>query len=209
MSTHHSVEATHGFRELSGIVVGNDDVLATQTVNVTDQTLGTRLVGIVGDDQALVLHHGRHVRDLSTGGRGHIQTPLARLGVKSHDRQERAGSHEDVLASEVLRGGTQRDRALEDLEADLAPLADGLEDDASVDEGRGKLSPARLEGVGTDDNRPGRLVGVEEGEELGRREEVEELLSQIRAVGVVGADVAQEALDVVEIGRASCRERVL
>lgn len=40
----HAVESAQGLRELAGVEVGNDDVAAAHSVDVTDQTLCTLLV---------------------------------------------------------------------------------------------------------------------------------------------------------------------
>lgn len=79
-----SVKAAHGLGELPSVVVGDDDVGGTEAVNVTNETLGTSLVGIVGNDDSSILHHCGHVGCFTTGSGGHIQNPLILLGVESH-----------------------------------------------------------------------------------------------------------------------------
>lgn len=98
------VESSHDSGKLATIVTADDDVADTQTSNVTNQTLGTLLVGIVGEDDTSVLeqrliqmtldnqvtargykthiHHGRAVSGLSTRGRGHIKNSL--ISIHTH-----------------------------------------------------------------------------------------------------------------------------
>ena len=42
------------------------------------------------------------------------------------------------MTGEVLGGGTQGNRRLENLQANLGPFANGLEDNTTVDEGLGE-----------------------------------------------------------------------
>ncbi|GKT87051.1 hypothetical protein Ct61P_04901 [Colletotrichum tofieldiae] len=196
----HTVETAHGLGELASVVVGDDDVAGAETVDVTNETLGTLLAGIVGDNDTRVLHHGGHVRGLSTGGGGHIQHALVLLRLEGHDGQERGRGLEDVVAGEVLGRRTEGHVALEDLQTDLGPLADGLEGDTTRDEGLGEVAAMGAEGVCPDDDGAGRLVGLEEGERLARGEQVEELLGEVLGVAVVGADVLDELGDVLDAG---------
>lgn len=62
---------------------------------------------------------------------------------------------------------TDGDGGLEDLESDLSPLSDRLEVDSSVDEGLSEISTTGSEGVCSDGDGSGGLVGVEEGDGLG------------------------------------------
>jgi hypothetical protein len=89
------------------------------------------------------------------------------------------------MTSKILRRSTQRNVGLENLQTDLAPLADGLERDATVDQRLGEISSVRSQGVCSDDDGTGHLVGLEEGKGFARSEEVEELLGQVGAVAVV------------------------
>ncbi|GKT57010.1 hypothetical protein ColTof3_04349 [Colletotrichum tofieldiae] len=196
----HTVETAHGLGELASVVVGDDDVAGAEAVDVTNETLGTLLAGIVGDNDTRVLHHGGHVRGLSTGGGGHIQHALVLLRLEGHDGQERGRGLEDVVAGEVLGRRTEGHVALEDLQTDLGPLADGLEGDTTRDEGLGEVAAMGAEGVCPDDDGAGRLVGLEEGERLARGEQVEELLGEVLGVAVVGADVLDELGDVLDAG---------
>ena len=50
-----SVETTHDLWELSSIVVADDDILASHSVDVGGQTLCPSLVGVVCEDQTGVL----------------------------------------------------------------------------------------------------------------------------------------------------------
>ncbi|KAL0941007.1 uncharacterized protein CTRU02_203770 [Colletotrichum truncatum] len=192
-----TVETAHGLRELTSVVVGDDDVASTQTVNVTDQTLGTLLAGIVGNDHAGVLHHRGHVRRLTTGSGGHIQHTLVLLGLESHDGEERRGSLQDVVAGEVLGSGTQRNVGLEDLKTDLGPLADGLEGNTATDEGLSQITTVSAKGVCSEDNGTGRLVSLEESEGLAGREQVKELLGKVLRVAVVRADILDKLVGVL------------
>lgn len=89
------------------------------------------------------------------------------------------------MASKILRRSTQGNIGLENLQANLAPLAHGLERDATVDQRLGEVSSVRSQGVCSDDDGTGHLVGLEEGKGFARGEEVEELLGQVGAVAVV------------------------
>lgn len=89
------------------------------------------------------------------------------------------------MASKILRRSTQGNISLENLQADLAPLAHGLERDTTVDQRLGEVSSVRSQGVCSDDDGTGHLVGLEEGKGFARGEEVEELLGQVGAVAVV------------------------
>ncbi|KUI63199.1 hypothetical protein VP1G_11449 [Cytospora mali] len=179
------VEATDGLGELAGIVVAHNNVPAAQTVDVTDQTLGTRLAHIVGEDATRVAHQGGHVRRLTTGGGRHIEHTLVLLGGQGHDGEEGGGGLDNVVTGEVLGGGTQWHVALEDLQADLGPLADGLEGDTTVNQGAGQVSAVRAQSVCPDDKRSAALVGLEELECLRGAEEVVELLGHVLRVAVV------------------------
>lgn len=50
-----TVEAAHNARELPGVVCGDNHVLCSEAVHVADQTLGTRLVRVVGEDDTGIL----------------------------------------------------------------------------------------------------------------------------------------------------------
>lgn len=89
------------------------------------------------------------------------------------------------MTSKILRRSTQRDIGLENLQTDLAPLADRLKGNTTVDQGLGQISSVGSQGVCSDDDGTGHLVGLEEGKGFTRGEEVEELLGQVRAVAVV------------------------
>lgn len=89
------------------------------------------------------------------------------------------------MTSKILGRSTQRNIGLENLETDFAPLAHGLKSDTTVDQRLGEVSSVRPQGIRSDDDGTGHLVGLEEGEGFTRGEEVEELLSQVGAVAVV------------------------
>lgn len=89
------------------------------------------------------------------------------------------------MTSEILGRSTQGHIRLENLQADLAPLADRLESNATVDERLGEISSVCSEGICSDNDGTGHLVGFEEGKGLSRGEEVEELLGEVRAVAVI------------------------
>jgi hypothetical protein len=187
-----AVETTHDLGELECRVVADDGVAHAQTVDVTDQTLGTLLAGIVGEDASSVLHQGSQMRCLTTGRSGHIEHALVLLGRKGHDGEERGRSLQNVVTSEVLGSGTKRHLGVEDLQANLGPLADGLELNTTVDERLRELATMCAEGVGADDNGAGRLVGLEESKGLAGREQTKELVCEELGVAVVGADVLQQ-----------------
>jgi len=87
----HPVKPSHHPRKLARIVIADNDVLhlqvsqklnrdsagrpypSAEAVDVANQTLGTSLAGIVGEDDTSVLHQRRHVRRLTTGSCGHLQ----------------------------------------------------------------------------------------------------------------------------------------
>ena len=187
-----AVETTHDLGELERRVVADDGVAHAQTVDVTDQTLGTLLASIVGEDASSVLHQGSQMRCLTTGRSGHIQHALVLLGRKSHNGKERGRSLQNVVASEVLGGGTERHLGVEDLQTNLGPLADGLELNTTVDERLCELAAMCAEGVGADDNGAGCLVGLEESKGLAGREQTEKLVCEELGVAVVRADVLQQ-----------------
>lgn len=188
----NAVKATHDLGELEGRVVAHNGVSDTQTVDVTDQTLGTLFACVVGEDAARVLHQRSQMRRLTTGSSGHVEHALVLLGRQGHDGQERRRSLQDVVAGQVLGRGTERDVGVEDLQTDLGPLADGLELDATVDERLGELTAMCAEGVCADDDGTGRLVGLEEGKGLAGREQAEELVCEELGVAVVRADVLEQ-----------------
>lgn len=89
------------------------------------------------------------------------------------------------MTSEILGRSTQGHVRLKNLQADLAPLADRLEGNATVDERLGEISSVCSEGICSDNDGTGHLVGFEEGKGLSRGEQVEELLGEVRAVAVI------------------------
>ena len=157
----HTVEPAHDLRELAPVVRAHDDVLAPQAVDVRSQTLRARLVQLVREDDARVLHERGHVRRLASGRTRHVEHALARLGAEGDDGEERRRGLQHVVACEVLRRGADGDRALEDLQTDVRPLADRLEVDATVDEGLCEVSPPCAEGVRADGDRSRDLVSLE------------------------------------------------
>lgn len=200
-----SVETTHDLWELTTVVVANDDVLAAESVDVGRQRLGPGLVAVVGKDETGVLEEGGDVRRLSSGSGGHVEDTLSGLRGKGHDGKEGGGGLKHVVTGEVLGGGTDGNGRLEDLESDLGPLSDGLEVDSSGDERLSKITSSCAEGVGSDGDGSGGLVGVEEGDGLGEGKELQELLDEELVVAVVGRDVRDKLFHVV--GSRSGRER--
>lgn len=99
-------------------------------------------------------------------GTRHVEDALALCRGEGHDRQEAASTLENVVAREVLWGGADRDGRVKDDEADLGPLAEGLEVHAAVDEGLGEVPTASLEGVCADDGGAWDFIGLEKLEGL-------------------------------------------
>ena len=157
----NTVKPAHDLRKLPTVIRAHDDVLAPQAVDVRSQTLRARLVQLVREDDARVLHERGHVRRLASGRTRHVEHALARLGAEGDDGEERRRGLQHVVACEVLRRGADGDRALEDLQTDVRPLADGLEVDAAVDEGLREVSPPCAEGVRADGDRSRDLVSLE------------------------------------------------
>lgn len=58
----HPVKPTENSRELATVIITDHDVLATQAMNVRRQALRPCLIGIVGKDDASVLHERRNIR---------------------------------------------------------------------------------------------------------------------------------------------------
>jgi hypothetical protein len=65
------------------------------------------------------------------------------------------------VAGEVFRCSTNRNSTLEDLQADVCPLANGLEVDATVNQCLREISPASAKSVGTDSHRTRDFVSFE------------------------------------------------
>ncbi len=100
------------------------------------------------------------------------------------------------MSCQVLGCSTDGDARFKDLQTDFAPRSDGFEVDTAVDEGLRQISSPCAEGVGTNSDGTGCLVGFEELDSLGGGEEFEELLGKEGVVSVVGANVGQKLLDV-------------
>ena len=101
-----SVKPADDLGECPRIVVAHDDVPATESVYVSDQTLATLFRGIIGEDAALVAHQRCHVRRLATRSRGHIENTLPFLRSESHDGEERRCRLEYVMSGQVLGRST-------------------------------------------------------------------------------------------------------
>ena len=93
------------------------------------------------------------------------------------------------MPSKVFGSSTDGYATLEDLQADIRPLADRLEVHAAVDENLSEVASSRAEGVGTDGDGTRDFVGLEELDCLLNREEVEELLGEVVVISVVVADI--------------------
>lgn len=89
----------------------------------------------------------------------HIKYSLVGLRSKGHDGEERGSSLKDIVACEVLWGGTERDLTFEYLKAHLAPFTDGLELHATANQRLGKLSTMCAQGICPNDNWSGCFVG--------------------------------------------------
>lgn len=96
---------------------------------------------------------------------------------------------EHIVSSKVFRSSADGDATLEHLQADVRPLAYGLEVHAAVDEDLRQVAPSRAEGVGTDGDGTRDLVGFEELDCLFDGEKVEELLGEVVVITVVIADI--------------------
>ena len=82
-------------------------------------------------------------------------------------------------------------------EANLGPLADGIQVHAAIDERRGELAAAALQRVSTQRHGSLRLVRLQELHGLRDGEGVQEVLDQERVVAVVRREVGDEPLDVL------------
>src|SRR5690242_21595677 len=125
------------------------------------------------------------MRCLTTGSSGHIKDSLILLGREGHDGKERRSSLQNVVTSEVLGCRTERHLSVKDLQTDLGPLADGLKLHATVDERLSEFTAMCAEGVGTDDDRTGCFVGLEEGKGLTGREKAKKLVRKEFGIAVV------------------------
>ena len=103
-------------------------------MQVTDDGLAAVPVGVVGVEKAGVAHQGRDVSRLAAGGRGHVEDAFVLLRGQGHDGEHTGGSLEDVVAGQVFGGGSEGNLGTVDDEADLGPLAHGVEIHASIDE---------------------------------------------------------------------------
>jgi len=102
----HSIETSHDLGELPSVVVANDDVLASESVNVSRQRLGSSLVGVIGEDETGVLKESGDVGGLSSGSGSHVEDSLVGLRRESDDGEEGGSRLEHVVTSEVLGSGT-------------------------------------------------------------------------------------------------------
>lgn len=143
---------------------------------------------------------------LSSGGRGHVENALVLLRGQGHDGQERGGSLKHIMSSQVLGCSSDWNRRVEDLESDLAPLANRVQVDSTVDQCLGELTTTGLQSVGTNSDGSGHLVGLKEFDRLRDGENVKELLHEVFVVAIVQAKILEQLRDVV-VARSVLKER--
>ena len=131
---HDAIETFHDFFEFATVVRADDGVGHSQTMQVTDDGLAAVTVGVVGVEKSGVAHQGRDVSRLAAGGRGHVEDAFVLLRGQGHDGEHTGGSLEDVVSGQVFGGGSKGYLGTVDDEADLGPLAHGVEIHASIDE---------------------------------------------------------------------------
>ena len=117
------------------------------------------------------------------------------------------------MTRKIFGRGADRHAALEDLQADICPLADGFKVDATVNEGLSEVAPSGAEGVCPDRHGAGNLISLEEldcltrmfsfraftrvdGTYLCNGEQLEELLSEEVVIAVVAGNVGDELLHI-------------
>ena len=93
------------------------------------------------------------------------------------------------MTGEVLGGGTDGDAALEHLQSDVGPLADGLEVHAAVDEGLRQVATTCAECIRADGDGTWDFVGLEELDGLRNGEKLEQLLGEEFIVAVIACNV--------------------
>ncbi|KAH3659545.1 hypothetical protein OGATHE_005590 [Ogataea polymorpha] len=174
----YSIEPTNDLRKLARIIVADHSVGAPQTMNIGDQRLGSCFVGVVREHTPGVLHESRNVGRFSARSSCHVQNPLVFLRIQGHHRQERRGGLKDVMSSQILRGGSDRNLRVKHLESDFSPWPYWLQINSLVDQGLGQLSASGHQGVGSDRHWSMNFVGLEELNGLRRREKVEKLFRQ-------------------------------
>ncbi|KAH3664221.1 hypothetical protein OGAPHI_004572 [Ogataea philodendri] len=203
----HSVEATNHFRKLARVVVTNDSVGATQTVDVGNQRLGSGLVGVVGKHTPGVLHQCRDVCGFSSWSSSHVQHTLVFLRVQGHHRQERRGRLQNVMSGQVFWSGSDRDLRIKDLQPDLGPCSNRLQIDSLVDQSLCQLSASGHQRVCSDTHWSVDLVGLEELDGFRWREQVEQFLGQKRCVAKILTNVTYQPIHSeppVFISSSSC-----
>lgn len=85
----HAVETSDNPGELSAVDVGDDDVAAPESRDVTAQSLDATSTRVVRPNFTGVAHQRRHVRRLSSRCCRHVENSLVRLRVKRDNGQER------------------------------------------------------------------------------------------------------------------------
>lgn len=158
----HPVKPTHNLGEHPSIIMTNNDILASQSMNIRRQTLHPRLITIIRKHRSGILHQRTEVRALPTGRTSHIEHALARLRRKCDARQEGRSGLQHVMSCEVLGRRADWHAGLEDLQADFGPWSDGLEVYASIDERLCQVAAACAERVGADRDWARRVVCFEE-----------------------------------------------
>ena len=183
--------------QLPAVVVAHRRVGASHALQVSDERGESLLLKLVGEDHPRVSHQRGQVGCFTSGRGGDVEDALAVLGRERHARQERRRGLEHVVAGHVLRRRTDRDPAVVHQEANLGPLADGIQVHAAVDQRRGELAAAALQRVRAQRHGPLRLVRLQELHGLRDGERVQEVLNQKRVVAVVRGEVRDEPLDVL------------
>lgn len=164
-----TIESSHNLGELSSIDVRDNDVPASQTSDVSSETLDTTSRRIVRPDFSSVSHQCRHVSRLSSGCCRHIEAALVRLRIERHDGQEGRSRLKNVVTGEVLGGSTNGyvSASRENLETDFGPSSfERFEVDSSVDEGLREITSASFERVDPEGERTGSVGRGEEFESL-------------------------------------------
>ncbi|SGY16355.1 BQ5605_C012g06854 [Microbotryum silenes-dioicae] len=114
------IESTDDAWEFTTVDVGDDDVTATQSSDVTTETLDATSTRIIGPDFSRVAHQSGHVRRLTTRCGRHIEHAFVGLGIERDDGEEGRSGLEDVLTREVFgRRSYGNSSAGEDLKTDF------------------------------------------------------------------------------------------
>lgn len=138
---------------------------------IRGQALRPMLVRVIRKHRTGILQQRRDVGSLPSWRRRHVKHALLRLRREGDDGEEGRRGLEHVVPGEVLGRRADGHTALEDLQADVGPLADGFKGHAAVDEGLCKVTPACTQSVGADGHWPRDFVCFEEFDCLKERSE--------------------------------------